>query len=150
MSVLDVGCNRGMVAFEFAVNGAKVLHGMDSYDVGIQTAKEVFADLRYVETKFAQIDLTQGSGPIIAEFGDTTYDLVLLLAIVHKLRRVMEPEALQELVSFLVGCSRKYVAARLPHGEDLPFVARATEQHGFRLIQHSTISELGPAYVWSK
>ena len=38
-SVLDVGCNRGLVAFEMANNGARVVHGCDNYAPGVETAR---------------------------------------------------------------------------------------------------------------
>jgi ribosomal protein L11 methylase PrmA len=59
-SVFDIGCNRGMVGYQFAEQGAAVVHGCDNYEMGIQTAREVFADLRFVEGRFEVVDLTQG------------------------------------------------------------------------------------------
>ena len=50
-SVLDLGCNRGLVGFEFANNGAQLVHGIDIYKEGIWTARQLFADLRNCELK---------------------------------------------------------------------------------------------------
>jgi ribosomal protein L11 methylase PrmA len=59
-SVFDIGCNRGMVGYQFAEQGAALVHGCDNYEVGIQTAREVFADLRFVESRFEVVDLVAG------------------------------------------------------------------------------------------
>lgn len=96
-SVFDIGCNRGMVGFEFASNGAKVVHGCDLYELGIQTAREVFADLRSVESKFEVCDLTAGPAALRA-FGGRSYDITLCLATYHKLKRVMAAEDLSVLM----------------------------------------------------
>ena len=45
-SLLDIGTNRGLVAYEFAWHGARVVHGCDIYQAGITTATEVAATLR--------------------------------------------------------------------------------------------------------
>jgi len=60
-SVFDIGCNRGLVGFEFANNGASIVHGCDIYEEGIKTAREVFADIRSTESRFEVVDLTNGS-----------------------------------------------------------------------------------------
>lgn len=36
-SVMDVGCNRGLVGFEMANNGATLVHGCDNFAEGIDT-----------------------------------------------------------------------------------------------------------------
>jgi SAM-dependent methyltransferase len=59
-SVFDIGCNRGMVGYQFAQQGAAMVHGCDIYEKGIETAREVFADLRFVEGRFEVVDLTEG------------------------------------------------------------------------------------------
>src|SRR5213596_3098444 len=88
-SVFDIGCNRGLVSFEMANNGATVCHGCDNFEPGIQTAREIFAVLRSVENHFAVLDLTGGSNVVANEFGTTQYDIVLCLATYHKLKRIM-------------------------------------------------------------
>src|SRR5476651_846781 len=74
-SVLDVGCNRGLVSFEFANNGAARVHGCDYYEEGVRTAREIFADLVSVESKFEVVDLTGGAKALTAAFGNAKYDI---------------------------------------------------------------------------
>jgi len=45
-SVFDIGCNRGMVGYEFYQNYAAIVHGCDIYEQGIDAAREWFGDLR--------------------------------------------------------------------------------------------------------
>ncbi len=96
MKILDLGCNRGLVAFEFANNGAREVHGCDIFEEGIRTAKELFIDLRAVKSRFEVVDLTQE-----LPFPDEFYDIVLMIATYHKLKRVMGAGALTALVKDL-------------------------------------------------
>jgi 2-polyprenyl-3-methyl-5-hydroxy-6-metoxy-1,4-benzoquinol methylase len=87
-SVMDIGCNRGLVGFEMANNGASVVHGCDNYDEGIETARQVFADLRNVEAQFECVDLSIGPQSL-KPFGWRHYDIMLMLATYHKLKRII-------------------------------------------------------------
>lgn len=102
-SVLDIGCNRGMVGFEMACNGATRVFGCDNYVKGIATAREVFADLRTVESRFEFVQLDQGPKAYAAAFGaeaELKHDIVLLLATMHKLKRVMSADDLTALIRY--------------------------------------------------
>ena len=110
-SVMDIGCNRGLVAFELANNGARLVHGCDNYAPGIETARQLFADLRSVECRFEVVDLTQG-GPALKVFGDVRYDIVLMLAVYHKLKRVMEPRNMEFLMGTVADRTNKWFGWR--------------------------------------
>lgn len=110
-SVLDVGCNRGLVALECAANGAKIVHGVDNYDVGVLVARELFADLASVESRFEQVDLTEGP-KALAVLGGRSYDLVLLLATYHKLKRAMPADQLSALMVRLGQLTGRWFAWR--------------------------------------
>ncbi len=100
-SVFDIGCNRGLVGFEFANNGSVLVHGCDNYAEGIATARGLFCDLRNVKSRFEVLDLTQGPDAIIKAFAEDypgTYDIVLLLATYHKLKRIMSAKDLNDLM----------------------------------------------------
>lgn len=152
-SVLDVGCNRGLVGFEMAQNGAKVVHGCDNYELGILTAKELFADLRSVEIQFEVVDLTRGPGALVP-FGDRRYDIVLMLATYHKLKRVMEPSVLSELMRNLGGRTLRYFgwrATSTEHAENEREMATLDRELGLKRIHTSTISEeLGLCAIWAR
>lgn len=148
-SVLDVGCNRGLVGFELANNGVKLVHGCDNYALGIQTASELFADLRAVESKFVVVDLTKGQ-EALEPFGDRRYDIVLLLATYHKLSRVMPVDMLSGLVRNLGERAIKYFAWR-GYEAEIAVIDGDMKSVGMRRIHTSYISEdLGPAAIWAR
>src|SRR5678810_812408 len=74
--VMDIGCNRGLVSFEMANNGAALVHGCDIYKEGIAAAREIFADLRSVRSQFEVVDLTQGPAVSYTHLTLPTSDLV--------------------------------------------------------------------------
>lgn len=111
-SVLDIGCNRGLVGFEFANNGASLVHGCDNYAEGIDVARHLFIDLRNVASKFEVVDLTGGRDAMVAAFGEQTYDMVICLATYHKLRRIMPAAKLSDLMRHLGKRALKYFAWR--------------------------------------
>lgn len=154
-SVLDVGCNRGLVGFEMANNGAKVVHGCDHYDVGIQTARELFADLRSVQSRFEVVDLTQGAKSL-SVFGDMRYDIVLMLATYHKLKRVNQG-ALDELVRDLAARTIRFFAWRgtsTEHGKNRKEMKALDDTLlplGLERVHTSALSrELGMCAVWAR
>lgn len=155
-SVFDIGCNRGMVGFEFATNGASVVHGCDIYEKGIETAREAFADLRSVESRFEVIDLTKGPAAL-APFGGRKYDITICLATYHKLKRVMSPADLSTLMQHFGRSTLGYFGWRAtsdkPDENDEEIVAldRDLGVVGLTRIHTSYIStELGVAAIWAR
>lgn len=154
-SVFDVGCNRGMVGFEFAVNGAATVHGCDIYEPGIMTAREVFADLRAVESRFEVVDLTQG--PKALSGFARRYDITLCLATYHKLKRVMAGNDLTALIQHFGRWTDGYFGWRAtsdkPDENDAELAAldRDLGAVGLLRIHTSYISaELGVAAIWAR
>jgi SAM-dependent methyltransferase len=109
-SVLDVGCNRGHVAYEFYRNGARLVHGCDIHGPSIQNAKIWFSELEECETKFEVVNLEEGPQAIDKAFGPEGYDIVLFLGTYHKLKRVMKTEKLNEVLRDLGKRAIKYFA----------------------------------------
>lgn len=154
-TVLDIGCNRGLVGFEFALNGAKTVHGCDIYEKGIETAREIFADLRHVESFFEVVDLTKGPSSM-AKFPGP-YDVVLCLATYHKLKRVMSPKDLTSLVQHFGRLTKKYFAWRATsdkpaeNEEEIQTLDRDLKDSGLQRVHTSYLSSsLGVAAIWSK
>jgi SAM-dependent methyltransferase len=155
-SVLDVGCNRGLVGFELANNGAEVIHGCDNYEDGIHTARELFVDLRNVRSQFEVIDLRNGSKAIRPYFMEV-YDIVLLLATYHKLKRAMTPDALNELTTYLGRVTMRYFAWRGTsdkpdeNEEEMRTLDRDLAPVGLKRVHTSYISDaLGVAAIWER
>lgn len=155
-SVFDIGCNRGMVGFEFAVNGASLVHGCDIYEDGIKTAREVFADVRSVESRFEVVDLTKGPAALNA-FAGQRYDITLCLATYHKLKRIMKPEALTELMQHFGRQTKGYFGWRATsdkpeeNDQEIANLDRDLKAVGLVRIHTSYIStELGVAAIWAR
>jgi len=157
-SVLDIGCNRGHVCFDLFTHGARVLHGCDNSEDTIRHANELFADYRSAEAKFEVVDLAGGVKAVADAFPDRQYDMVLYLAVHHKLRRVMSADALRDLIAYLSRrCARFFVWRG--DREQLPEIERALDR-GFRRVHYSEICEImlpefkepviQPAAIWSR
>lgn len=155
-SVFDIGCNRGMVGYQFAEAYAAVVHGCDIYDKGIEVAREIFADLRSTEGRFEVVDLTKGPSAL-GLFNSSGYDIVLCLATYHKLKRVMPADKLTELMVFFGRWTKKYFAWRgtsdkpEENEEEIRSLDRDLKLAGLVRIHTSYISDdLGVAAIWAR
>ncbi len=156
-TVMDIGCNRGLVGFEMANNGARSVHGCDNYAEGIETARQLFADLRNCDSQFECLDLTKGPA-VFDVFGKhTQYDIVLMLATYHKLKRIMPTDALSMLMQHLGLRTLKYFGWRgtseKKNENELEIYAldRDMKVAGLKRIHTSYISQtLGVAAIWAR
>jgi SAM-dependent methyltransferase len=155
-AVLDIGCNRGLVGFEMANNGAKLVHGVDNYEDGITTARHLFADLRNCISRFEVVDLT--AGPLaLRPMEPQVYDITLMLATYHKLKRIMDQKALSDLMQYLARRTKKYFGWRgtsdKPSENEGEIFAldRDFKMVGMKRIHTSYLSEtLGVACIWGR
>lgn len=160
--VLDLGCNRGMVGYEFYCNGAIAVHGADNYENGIMAAREIFADLRSCESKFEVVDLAQGKPAFDAAFGDQmTWDITLCIATLHKLKRQMGLGPAVEFMRYLCKRTTRFFGWRgisdtaggeqtASNLEELAALDEAFKGVAVR-IHTSTISEqLGHCAIWRR
>ena len=162
-SVLDLGCNRGRTTQECVAHGAKVVHGCDIDPDCMRTANEWFADDRSVEARFEVCDLTGGPAALKAAFGEhyrKEYDFVLMIAVYHKLRRVMPLGDLLFLVDHLLHhCGRFFVwrGSR----EELVELEPVVLKRGLKRVHYSEICECAdlpgetnirqqPAAAWAR
>jgi hypothetical protein len=155
-AVLDMGCNRGMVGREFADNGATLIHGCDNYVRGIETAREIFADIRSVESRFEVNDLTDGAASLNV-FGEQRYDMTLMLATYHKLKRAMPDYRLSGLMKEIGKRTNRYFAWRgtadqhAANEAELKAIDKDLAEIGLKRIHTSYIAdELGVAAIWAR
>jgi 2-polyprenyl-3-methyl-5-hydroxy-6-metoxy-1,4-benzoquinol methylase len=150
-TVLDIGCNRGMVSYELAQNGASVVHGCDIWEPGLVVAREVFSELP-CKSLFVLADLSGGQKALSASFGISyrpRYDIVLFMAIYHKLKRTMPEERLSDLVRHIAGKAGQFLLLREPE-EEAEEIAALVSRFGLVCIQRSTISKArGVATIWT-
>ena len=148
--ILDLGCHRGMIGYEFARRGATVIHGFDLYAPGISAAKEIFADIP-VESRFETADLALGRTAFLHQFGDMLlprYEVVLLLSILQHLRRQMERRDVIDFLDFVLDRTAEYLVLRMPNHQRI-------EDHildkGFELVYLNALQHtLSPVAVYRR
>ena len=147
-AVIDVGCNRGHVAYDFAMNGARLVHGCDIHAPSIQAARIWFSELPHIESQFEVVNLEGGANAMNEAFGDHGYDIVLFLGTLHKLKRVMQPQPLTDLVRHLVKRAFHYFVWS-GYADDLAFVDYCAKEERFKLIHRSELAMPDrPAAIW--
>lgn len=80
-TVLDLGCAEGLISIEFAKAGAKHVVGLEILEHHLRIARLVGAKHRNVQFVQGDLNLLVEEGPF-----DWRYDIVLALAVLHKLR----------------------------------------------------------------
>lgn len=83
-SILDIGCKRGQICFEFAAHGASYVYGIDNNPHNTVIAKAIFADVSSCSHVFECADVLKLN---FEPFANRSFDIVLLLATYHKLKR---------------------------------------------------------------
>lgn len=155
-SVLDIGCNRGAASLEMAYAGAALVHGCDNYRKGIESCREFFADLRSVESKFEVVDLTEGAASL-GVFGGQRYDITMLLATYHKLKRDMPDYRLSGLIKEIGRRTTRYFAWRGTKDQheandaEIAAIDRDLRDQGMVRVHTSYIAtEMGVTAIWAR
>jgi SAM-dependent methyltransferase len=147
--LLDLGCAEGLIAFEFAAAGAHVL-GVDMNTTMIDLARRM-AKQRFepksrprFENATVQALMVEASTPGNESWFEPGYDIVLALAVVHKL------EHPAQAVRFVATIARERAVIRLPvmktrrgephviHGKHSGITCDVNAEmmaHGFRLAE---------------
>lgn len=150
-SVLDIGSNRGRVCDEFARNGATRVIGLDNYVDGVIASRHLFCDYRTVEHRFEVVDLTGGPAQIrhvLGKDADLTHDITVILATVHKLKRIMPLDKLKELLHFFAEHTGRFFAWR-GYLEEIQMLDAAWGKYGFERVQTSTLGQQ-PTALWMR
>jgi ribosomal protein L11 methylase PrmA len=150
MRVLDIGTNRGLVAFEFARHGAALVHGCDIYEAGLNAAREIFTEVE-IPSQFEVVDLTEGPVALERAFGKqylARYDIVLFLGIYHKLKEQVSEHVVFELVRHLVDRTERFFVVRTTMIDAL---APCLGSAGLWKVHFSALSPfVGPLEIWSR
>lgn len=149
-SVFDVGCNRGHVAWDFACNGARIVHGCDIHGPSVQCARLWFSEHPHVDSKFEVVDLERGPSAITSAFGSVKYDIVLLIGVQHKLKREMKPGDLADLIEHLGKLTLTYFGWN-GYAEDIQQMDFALGRSGLTRVHTSELALPGrPAAIWKR
>jgi len=119
MSILDVGVHDGLIAYEFARRGSRLVHGIDKRLDSIGFCRRLFRQAP-CESEFFYADVTKG----IPQKLDT-YDIVLLLSIYYWLKKQMTQKDLEDLIRKLFRKSKHWFAAKGNFLEEIEPIARS-------------------------
>jgi 2-polyprenyl-3-methyl-5-hydroxy-6-metoxy-1,4-benzoquinol methylase len=114
-TLLDLGCFDGLIAYEFARSGARLVHGIDNDARHLETAERIFAQVD-IPSRFAHADLRKSGAIARALGGDgvARYDIVLFLGVFQHIFRQMSEPRRQELVADITRRTGSLLAVRIP------------------------------------
>ena len=115
-SVLDVGCAEGLISMEAATRGARAVDGVEIVPGHLEIANQLANERGLTVCSFIQADadLFHPSGP---------YDIVLLLALLHKLQ-----EPARAAARFAAACNDLCVIRLSPNGTETITDARTNNK----------------------
>ena len=148
--MLDIGINRGLIAFEFARHGAALVHGCDIGKQGVDTAREIFTEVP-IPSKFEVVDLAEGPAALAAAFGrdcQSRYDIVLFLGVYHQLKEQTSDRVIGELVHHLVNRTDQFFVTRTTMIDELRTILAET---GLYKVHFSALSSVvNPVEIWRR
>jgi ribosomal protein L11 methylase PrmA len=141
-TILDVGCNIGMVSYEIAKTGPRLIHGIDSDLPSLAIARRIFAAVD-VETRLERIDLANLQ-ELKARLEDR-YDVVLFLSVYQPLLKRRGPVARDVVRELARRCSGSLLVRVGASG--LAEIAEILQAEGFALTYsgerpHAEVSAL--------
>ncbi|RWH69469.1 MAG: class I SAM-dependent methyltransferase [Mesorhizobium sp.] len=113
-TILDVGCNMGIVAYEIAKRRPAYIHGIDILKPHTRVARSIFLGSN-VESRFDAMNL--GSRKLQSVLNDS-YDIVLLLAVYQHVRRGLGQEEADRIFTDIINRAQTIVA-RVPDEDDI-------------------------------
>jgi len=110
-SVLDVGCNMGIVAYEVSKQNPKSIHGLDVYKPAIRVARRIFIGVP-INHRFDVVDICNERK--LLSCLSPSYDIVLLLSVWHHLRNRTSAQAADRAVRKIAMRCKRALIARVP------------------------------------
>jgi ribosomal protein L11 methylase PrmA len=136
-SILDAGCNLGIVGYEISKQGPSFYHGLDIYPPALSVARAIFSGVP-VEHRFDRVDL--GNEKQIAAVLKPAYDIVIFLAVFgHIANKYGETAAASTLRALAARCRQSFVATGTGRWEKA--VVEALQDSGFRVVDKRIQSE---------
>jgi 2-polyprenyl-3-methyl-5-hydroxy-6-metoxy-1,4-benzoquinol methylase len=128
-SILDAGCNIGIVAYEISKRSPSLIHGIDNYRAGIGAARHIFHGVD-VPSRFDVVDLTNDRR--LRSLLNPFYDVVMLMSVWQHIRDKHGSVVSDQVVATLTEhCASTFVAKTSER-----FASEFTEvmaRHGFRI-----------------
>jgi 2-polyprenyl-3-methyl-5-hydroxy-6-metoxy-1,4-benzoquinol methylase len=128
-TVLDAGCNVGILAYEIAKLGPSFIHAIDGSQPELDAARLILRSVE-IPTRVDFVDLA-GDARLRAIL-EPAYDIVQLLAVYQHVQRVRGDAAAGRMLATLAErCRDTFVVATQP--DYLPAIIDALSASGFRL-----------------
>jgi 2-polyprenyl-3-methyl-5-hydroxy-6-metoxy-1,4-benzoquinol methylase len=133
-TVLDAGCNVGILAYEISKLGPSYIHAIDGSRPLLNAARLI---LRSVETPH-RLDLVDlADDPRLRIVLEPSYDIVQLLAVYQHVHRVRGDVATRRMLATLAErCGETFIAASRP--DCLPAIIEMLSAAQFRLERETT------------
>jgi len=114
-TVLDLGCFDGLIAYEFARSGAKIVHGLDNDAFHLDTAKRIFSQVD-LPSMFVHADLRKPDAVrrALGDHAHSKYDIVLFLGVYQHIYRSMSMQRRKVLIDGIVDRAGSFLAIRMP------------------------------------
>jgi SAM-dependent methyltransferase len=110
-TVLDVGCNMGIVAYEVSKKSPETIHGLDVYKPAIRIARRIFSGVP-IKHRFDVVDICDERK--LRSCLSPSYDIVLLLSVWHHLRDRNGVQAADRAASQIAMRCKHALIARVP------------------------------------
>jgi 2-polyprenyl-3-methyl-5-hydroxy-6-metoxy-1,4-benzoquinol methylase len=133
-TVLDAGCNVGILAYEISKLGPAFIHAIDGSRPVLNAARLIF---RSVETPH-RLDLVNlADDTRLRAMLERSYDIVQLLAVYQHVARARGDAPARRMVATLAErCRETFIAASQP--DYLPAIIEVMSAAGFRLGRETT------------
>ena len=134
--VLDIGSNEGLVSYEFARNGARLIHGLESDEQMAGFSERLFRDVP-IEGRFIVANLAISGNEFEARYGQLLqrqYDVVLFLGVYHHLKRQGPIANLHSFVEVLLDKAKCWFVVRTNR---IPEFEPIILSRGFKLVHSS-------------
>ena len=135
-SILDVGCNIGMIAYEISKSRPKSIQGIDNFRPAIDTAQRIFMGID-TESEFHDVDLTNHRA--LHHILKPHYDIVLYLSVWHQLKLSKGQQKADEITRELASRCEEHLLARVPLENEKEFTT-LLEAEGFTVAGRSSVT----------
>jgi len=141
-TILDAGCNLGIVGYEISKQGPSFYHGLDIYAPALRVARAIFSGVS-VEHQFDRVDL--GDERELEAVLKPAYDVVIFLAVFGHIANKYGDGAAERTIRTLAGrCRSTFVTTGTGRWETA--VVEALQTSGFAVANRRTQSERTTVY----
>lgn len=143
MTVLDIGMSDGLVSYEFARNGAILIHGIDVDLERVKFAKRLFSNIP-IDSFFLGYNLAiQHSSFLNNPKFEKSYDVVLFLDVYHHIKKQMDFNQLVSLIQEFLKVTKKTIAIRTPRLNEINDIIIDSGFEKVSDVENKSVARLG-------